>query len=469
MRLDGYVRVSRISGRSGDSFISPDQQRDKITQWAALRGVEITAWQEDLDQSGGKLSRPGFDRALQRVQAGKTGGIAVARLDRFSRAGVADALKLIESIEAAGGQVASVEEGVDPTTPFGGFARTLFLALAHMQREQVKQSWNDAQRRAVERGVHISSMAPTGYDRGPDGRLVPNAHAPHITAIYEMRVEGASWRELSVYLRDHGVRSPYGHDDWMPRAVAHIVENRVYTGEARSGEHVHPNAHPALVDEDLWHAAQQVKGEKAPVNLGRALFAGVLRCAGCGYTMKPDGMYQRGVRRRLYRCRTHRSSGRCPAPATILESVVEPLVTDTLMRGVGGMRATGTALTDELRAAERAADHADRELTTFLSAVSAADVGAEAFAAGAWQRRAETERAHDVLDQVRVRAGVADLPRETELRATWPSLTVEERNRVLRAAFDGVVLGRGRVPVEDKATIYWRGEAPDGLLHGRGR
>ena len=48
------------------------------------------------------LSRPNFDKALERVRRGETGGIVVAKLDRFSRAGVADALKLIESIEGAG-------------------------------------------------------------------------------------------------------------------------------------------------------------------------------------------------------------------------------------------------------------------------------------------------------------------------------------------------------------------------------
>src|SRR4051812_43675257 len=106
LRLDGYVRVSRTNGRSGDSFISPDMQRAKIEQWAALRGVEIADWHTDLDQSGGKLSRPGFDAALERVQSGATGGVVVAKLDRFSRAGVADALRLIDGIVESGGIVA---------------------------------------------------------------------------------------------------------------------------------------------------------------------------------------------------------------------------------------------------------------------------------------------------------------------------------------------------------------------------
>ena len=34
MRLDGYVRVSRVGGRSGDAFISPGEQKEKVRAWA---------------------------------------------------------------------------------------------------------------------------------------------------------------------------------------------------------------------------------------------------------------------------------------------------------------------------------------------------------------------------------------------------------------------------------------------------
>ena len=33
MRLDGYVRVSQVRGREGDSFISPAVQADRLRSW----------------------------------------------------------------------------------------------------------------------------------------------------------------------------------------------------------------------------------------------------------------------------------------------------------------------------------------------------------------------------------------------------------------------------------------------------
>lgn len=67
---------------------------------------------EDLDESGGKASRPQFNRALERVERGAAEGLIVAKLDRFMRS-AADALKIIERIEAAGGQLISVADNFD--------------------------------------------------------------------------------------------------------------------------------------------------------------------------------------------------------------------------------------------------------------------------------------------------------------------------------------------------------------------
>ena len=71
--MDQYVRVSRVAGRSGESFISPDLQREQGAAWASSRGVEVTVVHEDLDQSGGKLERPGLDALMARIRAGRDG------------------------------------------------------------------------------------------------------------------------------------------------------------------------------------------------------------------------------------------------------------------------------------------------------------------------------------------------------------------------------------------------------------
>ncbi len=79
MNLDGYCRVSQVNGREGESFLSPDLQRSQIEGWAKLHGHTIVKWHTDLDQSGGKMNRPGFIEMMARVEAGQTEGVVVRK------------------------------------------------------------------------------------------------------------------------------------------------------------------------------------------------------------------------------------------------------------------------------------------------------------------------------------------------------------------------------------------------------
>jgi DNA invertase Pin-like site-specific DNA recombinase len=74
---DGYIRVSKVGKRGGESFISPSEQRAAIEAWTRSTGTEILEWHEDLDESGGTLDRPAFTFALERCRAGLTGGIGI--------------------------------------------------------------------------------------------------------------------------------------------------------------------------------------------------------------------------------------------------------------------------------------------------------------------------------------------------------------------------------------------------------
>src|SRR5690348_13423488 len=83
--IDLYVRVSAVRGREGESFISPVEQEDRCRAALRARGLQAGEVFTDLDQSGGKMKRPALDEALERVRGGESGGIIVARVDRFGR------------------------------------------------------------------------------------------------------------------------------------------------------------------------------------------------------------------------------------------------------------------------------------------------------------------------------------------------------------------------------------------------
>ena len=356
---------------------------------------------------------------MERIRAGETGGIAVARLDRLSRAGVGGALKLVEEIQEHGGVLAAIDLGIDPTTVFGEFALTIMLALARMERRRITETWEEAQRRAVDRGIHIASRTPTGYVRRADGTLEPHPEwARVITEVFRRRAEGASWRALADLLNGAGVIGPYDSPYWRTRAVEHIIRNPVYLGEARSGRHRRAGAHEPLIDRATWEAAQVARGESVPRSEEGALLSGILRCAGCRYIMKPDKMTLRsGERVRTYRCRGEHAAGRCEARTAVLGSVIEPWVERRLFELLGERRAEALGAGLDTAELERELRDAEAELVAFRDderIVGA--LGPDRFVEGLELRAARVDDAQSAMTEAAQSHGMLGVPDEAVLR-----------------------------------------------------
>jgi site-specific DNA recombinase len=469
LRIDGYIRVSRVNGRGGENFISPRVQREKIQAFAKLHGHKVIRWHEDLDEPGSKNSRPGFQTAIERVETGKTGGIAVAKLDRFARS-VADAAGAIRRIRDAGGELVSVEDNFDSSTPMGKFAMHMLLALGELELDRIRESWSTAQRLAVERGVHVASRAPTGYKRGAGGRLEPvKKDAAVVAEVFRRRAAGASYSELAGLLEHKRVRGPYDNPHWTTVAVSKLLQNPVYLGEARSGKHRKKGAHPAVVSEHEWRAAQGARSV-APLRSGEgALLAGLLRCAGCRYVLKPDSMRdQDGSTIRLYRCRGDHAAGRCPAPASVLGRVVEPYVVERFFAELAprGILARGRAEARELAELRRRLDETERELEAWVNEPALSALGRELYLSGLETRQKAVDDARSVLAEQDQEDGLDGLD-ESGQRELWPTLPVAERRRLLALGIDAVMLRRGR-ELDKRVWIFWRGQGPDDLP-SRGR
>jgi site-specific DNA recombinase len=168
-RMIGYVRVSRVAGR-GEELISPEIQRRKIEEWAALHDAEIVQWFDEIDQPGSKLDRPLFQEALALCEAGKADGIAVYRLDRFARS-VLHGLECIKRLEQANCRFVSVTEGFDAGTDVGRLVLTILFAFAELELKKIAQNWSHAVTQAIEAGKYIAAKVPVGYEKSGDGRL----------------------------------------------------------------------------------------------------------------------------------------------------------------------------------------------------------------------------------------------------------------------------------------------------------
>lgn len=473
MRLVGVLRVSRVAGREGPSFISTDVQRDQIASYARARGYEIVAWEEDLDQPGSTLNRPGLRRALELVDQGEADGIIAAKLDRLTRS-IVDLGKLLELAREGDWNLIAVDVGLDLGVPNGKLVAHVLGAVAEWELDRRRADWQTARERAVARGVHVASRTPTGYQRQADGRLEPDpATGPLIHELFVRRGAGEGWRELANFLTAAGVVTPYGNETWTGGAASTLIRNRVYLGEARSGVYKLQDAHAALVTVSEWEEAQSAPIAIKPRVADRHMLTGLVRCSGCRYVLKADTMRDRdGGRLAMYRCRKTHAAGVCAAPVAILARALEPVVEERFLAwlAAGDHAARASVATDDLDAAVAELELAEAEVLAYLDSEAVSILGRDAFEHGLAARQGRVEEARERVRETRRRVPTLGVLTPGELLAAWPSLEREEQREVFRAALDAVVVLRhvsGR-PVADRVRLVLRGEAPTDLPR-RGR
>lgn len=363
------MRVSRVGGRGGDSFLSPDLQREEIARVAAREGLDVVEVIEELDASGGDAKRPGWNRALEMVESGEVGAVVVWNLARFTRS-VRDFLEAWDRIEAADARVVSASEDLS-----NKLYRVIMAAVAEQERDRARDNFAAATASAVERGIHVAGTVPLGYRRNADRRLEPDPDtAPVVRGLFERRAKGWSWAKLGRWAGEHG-------HDMSEQGVAGLVRNRVYLGEARYGGSVKKDAHEAIVPRALW---QRCQGKRLPsARTGRLtekfLLQGVALCASCSGAMYLSGS---GTRNRspYYMCRQRHCTNHAFAKAAALDAYVLNSIEEAITGLNYDGERVGPGLSDE---AYRAA--------TFVARPGAADSNIEESELALEEARADLE------------------------------------------------------------------------------
>lgn len=433
----GVIRVSHMGGRiAGAENVHTDRdQVAAIEARAALDGARVIILPPELDVSGGLPleQRPSLLQAIEGVETGEYQAIVVAYLSRLGR-NVREQLKAWDRVEAAGGRIICAAENLDTSTSHGRFLRTVLLANAEREREEHADRFEQLREHATRAGVWQRRQTPLGYDRDPaTRRLTPNQDAGRVRAIYTAKIRGDSIASIARQQR------------MTTAGIRHLLRNRVYLGELTVGRHTNPAAHPPIITADVFQAAQQYAARPArSPDAQPSLLTGLIVCAGCDRPMSPS------ARRTTYACRVLHSGGACPQPATISQHLadehVELFVRD-LLDGIVLQGSQPSSQTSQL-AAEHAAAIAELEAWAH---VSVADLGPDAYRAGAAARRDRVRaaqhamRAHNTLGTI------------TSGLQAWDTLTTVERQHVLRGLLHKITVrkaGRGGRPnPADRITI----------------
>jgi L-alanine-DL-glutamate epimerase-like enolase superfamily enzyme len=76
-----------------------------------------------------------------------------------------------------------------------------------------------------------------------------------VLRAFELRAEGWPFQRIAERLNERAPGRADGRP-WTATSVERMIRRRVYRGIAHWGEHENRRAHPALVSEELWHAAR---------------------------------------------------------------------------------------------------------------------------------------------------------------------------------------------------------------------
>jgi site-specific DNA recombinase len=343
--LDGYVRVSRVNGRDGDSYLSPSMQEDAIRRAAAQAGVKLGRIVREEDVSGATpVDERGLGQLIQRCESGESGGIITARHNRLGRS-LLETATACKRLEAAGARYIAALDGIDTANPGARMTLGILAVIAEDEYHRRKEDWARVVSNRIGAGIYIAVQAPWGYLK-EDGKLVPDeAVRPIVVELFHRRARGESLGRLCDWLNGLGVTPPgRARKDgrqrtgsrWAKSTVARVLSNRAYLGEARQGETVNPQAHDALVTQTEWDAANRkrqplerraIKG-KAPL-ADRALLRGIAVCANCGHHLKVnngDIIRATGERLPWYACSGRFQSGTCECRANVSGRELDPYV-----------------------------------------------------------------------------------------------------------------------------------------------
>lgn len=338
-----YERLSRDDEIDGESN-SILNQKMFLEQYAREKGMHNIKHYTDDGYSGVNFNRPAVKQLLADVENGLIGTIIVKDLSRFGRDHImVDFYREIVFPDMKVRFIAINNQYDSATQKPNEFDYLPFINLMNeWYAKDTSSKITAVFRSRMQNGLRCSGAVPFGYYRveGDKQTLhVDREAAKVIQRIFALVIEGKGVNEIAEILSADKILIPSAYNEihhpsdarchsyhdpylWTPTAISHIITKREYTGctvlgktvlenfktkkrrKAREDELlIFPNTHEAIVDEETWVLANQIKKKKGRHRkLANGTYShrmsGFVYCADCGSKMsfhsqhsqhRPDG------------------------------------------------------------------------------------------------------------------------------------------------------------------------------------
>lgn len=305
-----YIRVS--TEEQAEEGYSLAAQERACRMYADVQGWTVVQVYADEGLSAFKdriEERPQLRQLLDDVALRRVDAVIVHKLDRFFRR-VRLLMEVVEQFERQGIQFVSFSEQMDFSTPVGRMVLTNLGAFAEFYSRNLSLETAKGKREKAQQGGWVGPI-PIGYEKGPDGGLVPSADAPAVRRIFDLYVtrqhsyttiaddlNAAGWQTHEMRT---GRRGRFGRE-----SVRTILGNPAYIGMVSCSGMQFPGKHPPLVSETVFTTAQLIRSERtksngSPIHHSDAWLIGTLWCEHCGGKLWHQ-FGNRNATGRYYRC-----------------------------------------------------------------------------------------------------------------------------------------------------------------------
>ena len=262
-----YTRKSSEEGLEQD-FNSLDAQYEACASYISSQRHEgwvlVKERYDDGGISGGHLERPGLQRLMADIEAGRVDRIVVYKIDRLTRS-LTDFAKLVERLDGAGASFVSVTQAFNTATSMGRLTLNVLLSFAQFEREVTAERIRDKIAASKKKGLWMGGNVPLGYaaeDRTL--RIVPQ-EAETVRTLFDLYERHGTVTTVTRQAARLGLRSKRraGRDDRqrggsiMGRGqIHHLLSNPVYAGRIRHKDQVHAGQHNPIIDPERFDAIQ---------------------------------------------------------------------------------------------------------------------------------------------------------------------------------------------------------------------
>lgn len=313
-----YLRKSRKDKALEDQGIDTLERHEKILRdLAEQQGLIIGEIYREVVSGDSIESRPEMQRLLEDVYNNKWNGVLVAELERLARGDTKDQGTVAEAFKYSETLIITPSKTYDPNVDIDEEYFEFGLFMSRREYKTIKRRLAAGTKLSVLEGNYLGSVAPYGYnivDKGRRNRtLEQNENAYVVKLIFDWYANGGlTMCGIAKQLTDMGIPSPRGLHYWGMDTVTKILQNDIYIGKVRHGlwkeykEYdpetgklktvtrkapdpvVADGKHTAIIDMDLWEAAQDRRSKNVPIRQGKELknaLAGLLVCSKCGHTL----------------------------------------------------------------------------------------------------------------------------------------------------------------------------------------